>query len=135
MLLESIYNTKGVKGQMKNRNILLVEDDKAIRDTLSQILEYLGCSVMLASNGLEALEILNKCETPPRVILLDLMMPNMNGWEFMKALDENPNQASTPIVIISAFTPKDPFPDRVVEKIKKPVNLNQLSSIIDKYCA
>ena len=65
--------------------ILIVDDDEAIRETLSQVLELSGFDSITSSNGQEALALL-RSSTPPCLVLLDLMMPIMNGWAFMDAV-------------------------------------------------
>jgi CheY-like chemotaxis protein len=83
------------------RRILLVEDDHAIRETIAELLEEEGYGVTCAANGAEALELLSAPEVPS-LILLDLMMPVMTGWELREALREDPRLASIPVVVISA---------------------------------
>src|SRR5919206_1695644 len=80
--------------------VLVVEDDFAIRETLRELLEDEGYRVAWAANGKEALARLH--ERAPRVILLDLMMPVMDGWEFRVAQQRDPALASIPVVVISA---------------------------------
>jgi CheY-like chemotaxis protein len=79
---------------------MVVEDDFAIRETLRELLEDEGYHVMWASNGQEALARLR--DHAPRLILLDLMMPVMDGWEFRIAQQRDPSLAHIPVVIISA---------------------------------
>jgi len=81
--------------------VLIVEDDVDIREALSQILEEEGYVVSTAANGQEALARL-RTGPPPRVILLDLMMPVMDGWQFRAAQRQDPQLAQIPVVIISA---------------------------------
>jgi CheY-like chemotaxis protein len=88
-------------GRMEPRRILLVEDDAAIRETIAELLEEEGYRVASAANGAEALELLSAPELPS-VILLDLMMPVMSGWELHEALQDDPRLASIPVVVISA---------------------------------
>lgn len=72
---------------MNCRSILIIEDEKAIRETFRLALEMEGYQVNEASNGKEGLEALSTMPRPC-VILLDLMMPVMNGWAFIRALEE-----------------------------------------------
>ena len=69
--------------------ILIVEDQPDIRSVMQESLEAVGLSILTAANGQEAL---GKLENNPEVslILLDLMMPVMNGWQFLSAIDKNP---------------------------------------------
>src|SRR5919206_4825152 len=80
--------------------VMVVEDDFAIRETLRELLEDEGYRVVWAANGREALQRLK--ERAPRLILLDLMMPVMDGWEFRTAQQRDPELARIPVVIISA---------------------------------
>jgi CheY-like chemotaxis protein len=81
--------------------ILLVEDDLATRDTVRATIEKIGLSVAEVTNGKEALSWL--AENPlPALILLDLMMPEMDGFEFLDAFNRNPEWRYVPVVIITA---------------------------------
>ena len=85
-----------------------------------------------ASNGKEGLEILPEIPAPC-LILLDLMMPVMNGWEFADALETHRPYADIPIVTLSAFSdPKKRI--RAIGSIKKPVDLDVLFALIRKHC-
>ena len=81
--------------------VLLVEDNDDVREMMALALELAGHDVVLAANGREALARLR--ERPrPCVILLDLMMPVMNGWEFRQALRSEPALRDVPVVVVSA---------------------------------
>src|SRR4051794_34785043 len=88
-----------------NKSILIVEDDDSIRNTLKLVLEFAGYEVQMCGNGQEALDLLKRQPTPA-LIILDLMMPVMNGWTFSEELQKNAVWAAVPIVIISAFEEK-----------------------------
>ena len=75
--------------------ILLVEDDHALRETLSDVLSEEGYQVACASNGLEALDRLSR-DSLPHLILLDLVMPVMDGWAFRDAQRNRPELAGMP---------------------------------------
>src|SRR5437762_11749160 len=81
--------------------VLAVEDDFDLRDALVPILEYEGHRVVSAANGQEALERLQTMP-PPSLILLDLMMPVMDGEEFRARQLRDPTLASIPVVVVSA---------------------------------
>lgn len=115
-----------------NRNTLIVEDDLDIRETFQTVLDLEGYNVFTASNGKEGLEQLRHMPRPC-VILLDLMMPVMNGNEFLTALENDEAYANIPVIVVSAFS------SRLNSKharamISKPVNLNQLLSVTQQYC-
>ena len=115
--------------------VLVVEDDFAIRETLRELLEDEGYDVSWASNGQEALHVLSR--RAPRVILLDLMMPVMDGWEFRHAQRQDPALASIPVVVISA--------DHALEHkvaamavdgwLAKPFELDALLTTLRRYAA
>ena|SRR5690242_18064633 len=89
---------------MLSYNVLVVDDDTGIRDLLEGLLEEEGYHVATARNGREALELLRKrAELGPHVILLDLMMPVMDGYTVMETLAANPElRDSHAIVVMSA---------------------------------
>jgi CheY-like chemotaxis protein len=84
--------------------ILIADDDPDVRESLRLLLEMQGHSVDEARNGEEALRRLHATE-PPCVILLDLMMPVMDGWQFRRVQLEHPQLAAVPVLVISAVPP------------------------------
>jgi CheY-like chemotaxis protein len=80
--------------------VLVVDDDPDILEALSEILEAEGFEIRRARNGKEALERLEP--DPPQLILLDLMMPVMDGWEFAQRMRQRPSVAHIPIIVLSA---------------------------------
>src|SRR5689334_1963358 len=115
------------------KHILIIEDEKGIRESLQEVLEYEGFQVSTASHGREGLEMLES-NLAPAIILLDLMMPVMNGWEFAEAVNKSPEYSSIPIIIVSAFADKA---EAINAKgiVKKPINLDQLLSLINEWAA
>src|SRR5215470_6846887 len=107
-----------------SKNILLIEDEVDIRTILKDALEWEGYCVYTASNGKEGIEILPEIPTPS-LILLDLMMPVMNGWEFADALETDRAYADIPIVTLSAFSDSGKR-IRANGSLKKPVDLGVL---------
>jgi two-component system, chemotaxis family, chemotaxis protein CheY len=81
--------------------VLIVEDDRDIRYALAQILAEEGYPSIQARNGLEGLERL-RSGPPPKLVLLDLMMPVMDGWQFQRALRADPELSTIPIVVVTA---------------------------------
>ena len=81
--------------------ILVVEDDPDLRLVHSEILSHEGYTVLAASDGVEALELV-ETEDPPAVILLDLRMPRMNGWDLAERLRRRPGWRDIPIVVVAA---------------------------------
>ena len=114
------------------RDILLVDDDEHIRDALSELLEAEGYSIAHAENGLEALALL-RGRLVPRMILLDLMMPAMDGWELRAELGRDPTLSHIPVAVVSAFVPFDRRTAMQVEAVfKKPVDVPHLLGTIER---
>ncbi len=108
--------------------ILIVEDDEAIQELVHTALEYAGYGVVNASNGKEALAMLE--EHQPDLIFLDMLMPVMNGWNFLAAY-HTLSGACIPIIAVSAYT-EDPQSIPCVEAfITKPFGLAPLLELVD----
>lgn len=115
--------------------ILIVEDDPDIRDTIAQILEGEGFSTVVADNGKRALEVL--ASTPEvQLILLDLMMPVMDGWSFRAAQREDAKIADIPVVVISADGDlrRQAAQIGVDGYLRKPLGIDALLEIAARYC-
>jgi CheY-like chemotaxis protein len=111
-----------------HHRILLVEDDHALRDTLADVLADEGFEVACAANGLEALEKLGK-GLQPDLIVLDLVMPVMDGWAFRDAQRQRPDLSGIPMVVLSASFPTDSPRIRALgaeEVLSKPVGMDRL---------
>lgn len=117
-------------------DVMIVEDDFAIRDALTQILEDEGYVVVGAANGKEAIEHLRN-HVQPCLILLDLMMPVMNGWQFRQEQQQDPTLAPIPVVVISADSgvPQKAAAINAVGYLKKPVTLDGLLDTVERYCS
>lgn len=115
--------------------VLIVEDDTDLRDALSQILEEEGYRVSPAEHGLDALERLRDGKKPC-LILLDLTMPVMNGWQFRAEQRQDPELASIPVVVISAGAnlADQLVPLGVQDYLRKPIQLGQLLATVRRYC-
>jgi CheY-like chemotaxis protein len=118
-----------------NRSIMVVEDDEDIRDMLRLVLESCGYRVEMAPDGLAGWEHL-AADHVPSLIILDLMMPRMNGEQFLRKLRASP-QASIPVVIMSGQpgatqTARDLEADAA---ITKPVDLDDLLSTVERLVA
>jgi CheY-like chemotaxis protein len=98
------YRTGGADGP-----VLIVEDDPSAREAVRRLLEKLGLAVAEASNGLEGLRWLDG-HPAPALILLDLMMPVMDGFEFLEELHRRPNLGNLPVVVLTA---KQLSPDEI----------------------
>lgn len=117
---------------MDCRKVLVVEDDMAIRESLEQILEFEGYRPVLAENGERAVEILKAGELPC-LILLDLMMPVMSGWEFLQVQKKNEALSNIPVVVVSAAGEKARL-TAATEFLKKPIDVDRLLEVVGHYC-
>ena len=115
--------------------ILIVEDDVEIREAMSELLESRGYAVSVARHGAEALEQL-RAGSRPCIILLDLMMPVMDGWTFCQETERDPAFAAIPILIVSAVTRLDPRTAHVrsVAQLSKPLNFDDLLAALALHC-
>jgi CheY-like chemotaxis protein len=82
--------------------VLVVDDDDAIREALCDLLDDAGFATVGARHGLEALKVLAASAPPPTFILLDLMMPVMDGWEFCDSREKSRALSEIPVIAISA---------------------------------
>lgn len=114
---------------MNIRSILIVEDEKEIREILQEALEYEGYRTRAASNGLEAIDALDRDHYHPDVILLDLMMPVMDGWEFLERKKQN--HSSIPVVVVSAVAEMGKKV-RAHAFLRKPIELDALLETIER---
>ena len=114
------------------RPILVVEDDEDIRETLQLYLQTSGYAVRTAENGQEALDVLHE-GTTPCLILLDMMMPVMDGWKFLTALDGEDRLADVPVVVVTAHADQKPG-DRVQDILRKPVDVRAMMETVRAHC-
>jgi CheY-like chemotaxis protein len=121
------------------RRVLVVEDDAALREALSEALRDEGFTVTAAADGREALDLLRVSASPnPSVILLDLAMPRMNGWQFRAEQQTDDRIAAIPVVVLSAA----PHLAEEAESLgvpdgswlRKPVPLGNLLAVITHHC-
>ncbi len=115
--------------------VLIVEDDSDLREALSQILADEGYGVSSAEHGRAALEWLRD-GSRPCLILLDLTMPVMNGWQFREEQKQDPTLASIPVVVISAGAnlAQQIVSLEIHDYIRKPIQLGQLLATVQRYC-
>jgi CheY-like chemotaxis protein len=110
-------------------HILIVDDDADLRETLQILLEASGYSVTVAENGRAALERI-AAGPRPGLVLLDLMMPEMNGWQFIEHARRDASLASLPIVIMTAHRSRDPSTVRPEAVLHKPFDTPKLLATI-----
>ena|SRR5689334_10604549 len=111
--------------------VLLVDDHPDSLDVLRQLLELDGRQVITANDGQEALQCV-KSNPIPCLIVLDLIMPRMNGWEFLQNKNVDPRIARIPTIVVSA-TPSD-LPAGATDQLTKPVDVDRLRALVSEYC-
>jgi CheY-like chemotaxis protein len=116
--------------------VLVVEDDELIRESILDFLEDNGYQAMGAANGMEALHSLGSCQSLPCLIILDLMMPIMDGVSFRHQQVADPKLAKVPVVVVSAY--KDVAQQSqdlaVAAHLAKPVKLADLLRLVERHC-
>jgi CheY-like chemotaxis protein len=118
----------------KSCTVFVVEDDVDTRDMLGRFLELEGFRVELASNGKQALERLH-AGVHPCVILLDLMMPVMDGWQFRRQQAAERDIANIPVIVVSAAGRERISEIDANAYLTKPVDLEQLLERVTQYCS
>ena len=112
------------------RTILVVEDEPDLLEVTRFALECEGFAVETARNGQEALELL-RAGARPGLVLLDLMMPVMNGWELLDKIARTPSLQGIPIVVLTAATSADVHGAAAI--LRKPLELGSLIEIVEHY--
>ena len=125
-----------VLGAPRKPLILVIEDHELARRALATLLSTMGYEVVEAANGREALATL-ATEGRPDVILLDLVMPIMDGWEFMKRQRRDRRLCTIPTIVISGVPSHDPrcLEMPIVRLLPKPYTLEQLMAAIEAECS
>ncbi len=117
------------------RDILIVDDDPDIRDALGECLRYEGYGVHAAADGRDALDRL-EVGLRPDVILLDLMMPVLNGFDVLEALNRRPDWKDIPVVIVSANRGYEAEDLKgAVGVLRKPVSVDRLLAVVEQVVA
>ncbi len=123
-------------GEKHNKKILIVDDDQRNRFSLSSYLESFDLEILTAENGLRALELLNS-GTMPAVILLDMMMPVMDGYEMLGHLKKNELLKKIPVVAVTARAMKGDqehcLEAGAWDYVSKPIDLGILMKKIQKW--
>lgn len=113
---------------MGDRRILIVEDDADIREALAEAMADAGAEVVVAADGVDALERLQ--EGPrPSVILLDLRLPRLGGDDFLRQMRADPRFERVPVITMTAGTSAAEATD-VVARLHKPIDLDDLREIV-----
>ncbi len=112
--------------------VLVIDDDESIRTALAELLELSGYQVAVAADGQDALELLAD-GLEPNAIVLDLMMPRMDGWTFLSRLRADPKFQGMPVLVTSAITSQAPADADVY--LQKPFDLSRLDHEVARLCA
>ncbi|MGZ3693431.1 MAG: response regulator [Bdellovibrionota bacterium] len=119
--------------QSKLKSILVIEDDHDTRVSMRQQLEADGFFVFSAANGQQGIEILKRIKQPC-LILLDLVMPVMDGETFVKTIEADPELHMIPVVLVTAF-PDKAKPLIASALVQKPINLKTLLEVVHRHCS
>jgi CheY-like chemotaxis protein len=111
----------------RSATVLVVDDDAAIREVIAEVLRDEGYDVAEAANGAQALEALHAM-AHPGLVLLDLMMPVMSGWEFLEEVRADGKLSHVPIVVVSAMAAPG-----VSGHLLKPVDLDRLLQTVETF--
>jgi CheY-like chemotaxis protein len=111
--------------------VLVVDDERDVRDSLVEILEDAGYVAFSAEHGVDALAQLGRIP-PPDAILLDLFMPQMNGWRFAEQLRQRTDLAGVPVIVVTAAGPYwgPPVPQERV--LRKPFQSGHLLKLLEQ---
>ena len=115
-----------------SHTILLVEDEMELREMMQEALELNGYVVVAASNGQEALDAIGRIDDIC-VVVLDLLMPEMNGWDFFAAMRARPELAHIPVIVHTSAPNQAPV--GATRVLQKPTKLVRLLSVVQEYCA
>jgi CheY-like chemotaxis protein len=117
---------------LETHQILIIDDDAGIRETLCYVIRLQGYTAEAVSNGREALAYLSS-HPAPKLMMVDLMMPEMSGWEFLEQVRKIEELKTIPVVISSAY---DENSKRLPEylQLPKPIDMGRLSKILKEYC-
>ncbi len=113
--------------------VLIVEDDSDLREMMAQLLTLEGFQSAAVANGKDALRYLSAGDTP-NVILLDLMMPVMDGWEFRRVQQADPVLSRVPTIVLSALDQTRAHDLKPAAFLKKPLDFDRLLQLVREYC-
>jgi CheY-like chemotaxis protein len=115
------------------KKILIIDDDEDFREALEAALTPAGFRIEHASNGIEALQVLRGQAPAPCALLIDLMMPKMDGWQLLVELGRDPALARIPSAVVSAARDAGPLPEATT-RFSKPCDLRDLLQFLTRAC-
>jgi DNA-binding response OmpR family regulator len=113
----------------RRQPILVVEDDPDVRDLLSRRLVHLGHQVLAAGSGEEALELAE--ESPPSMVVLDIRLPGIDGWEVLRRLRSSPATSTAGVLVVSVLDPTDNHPE-VDGYLIKPFRIASIDRLVTR---
>ena len=130
-------SARDVEGESSGaeRAILLVDDELDSLEAIRELLESEGIRVWSAENGQEALNLLRQGKRPS-LILLDLRMPQMDGWEFCRVIGSDEALAEIPVSIVTASAAFEKLPERRRDAgfFRKPIDFDAFLQVVKRYC-
>ena len=115
------------------RPILVVDDEPTIRSLVAQVLEWEGYPVVTATNGAEALEIIESAAKRPLLVLLDMRMPVLDGWGFMRAVAERGLKLSVVVMTAAADARRWAREVGAIDVLAKPFELDELLAAVQRF--
>lgn len=106
--------------------VLVVDDDEDLRETFGMVLEGAGFSVLTAKDGKAALDVLREHGGDIGLILLDVLMPVMNGWQFLEERSKSKALEQVPTLVLSAAHPTNPISEQATGFLSKPISAEDL---------
>jgi CheY-like chemotaxis protein len=123
---------EGGKGRPAHRWVLVVDDDREVRESLGEVLEDRGYSVLCVANGRQALDMLAAFR--PDLVLLDLFMPSVNGWDVLEAMKSDRQLRRIPVIVISSSLQGREL-DAAVRYVPKPFEADRLFAAMEQTLA
>ncbi|HMJ55928.1 MAG TPA: response regulator [Polyangiaceae bacterium] len=120
-------------GVARGETILVIEDDVDTRNAACAVLSVGGFSALQVGNGKEGLDLLARLEAKPRLILLDLAMPVMNGWDFYEHLSRDRELRSIPVIVLTAYDLE--VASGSLRWLRKPIGMDTLLEAVRASCA
>ena len=125
--------SSGATPEQSTKTILIVDDDPEFREALVDIVRSEGFAVETATNGMQALDKL-RWGLRPCVVLLDMQMAGMTGWDFRAEQSRDPTLAAIPVVAMTAGYWKNRDLGDYAARIAKPIQVPELKATLAKYC-
>ena len=124
--------TRHAQHHPEHPTIVVVDDDTDLRETLGELLVDEGYDARLFENGRAALDFLRHADGDPQLILLDLMMPEMNGWQFREEQLKDDRLRDIPVVVMTASRSVEGAALTASEVLYKPIGLGELIEAVER---